>query len=89
MVGITIDPYTTSSGAFRSALIFTFLLKKIVAREHSIGEQMQTLGMRLIEKTSREDDLVEEIPLATINKVCQCLCCKAYPTKDCTNRRAK
>lgn len=66
VVGVAIDPGASGCGALGCALVFSFSLEEIVAREDSVGEQVQTRGLRLVEESGREDDLVEEIPLTSV-----------------------
>ena len=66
VVGVAIEPGASGCGALWCTLVFTFSLEEIVAREDRVGEQVQTRGLRLVEESGREYDLVEEIPLTSV-----------------------
>lgn len=66
VVGVAIDPGASRCGALGCAFVFSFSLEEIVAREDRVGEQVQTRGLRLVEESGRENDLIEEIPLTSI-----------------------
>ena len=66
VVGIAVEPSAAGRGAFGCTLVFTFGLQEVVAREDGVGQQMQPRFVFVLEQVAGENDLVEEIPFATV-----------------------
>ena len=81
VVGIAVEPSAAGRGAFGSTFVFTFGLQEVVAREDGVGQQMQPRFVFVLKQVARENDLVEEIPLATIIKCANAFVVKHIPPR--------
>ena len=66
VVGVAVEPCAAGSGAFGRTFVLAFGLQEIISREDGVGEEVEARFVGCVEKIAGEDDLIEEIPLASI-----------------------
>ena len=66
VVGVAVEPCAAGGSAFGRTFVLAFGLQEVISREDGVGKEVEARFIGRVEEIAGEDDLIEEIPLASI-----------------------